>query len=73
MAGRRSAASSKKLPLLPRPGMRLVREWQGVTHIVTVGEDGVLRWNEREWRSLSQIARTITGTQWSGPAFFGLR
>jgi hypothetical protein len=33
----------------------------------------VIRWNEREWRSLSEVARAITGTRWSGPAFFGLR
>jgi hypothetical protein len=54
-------------------GMRLVREWDGRVHVVTVGEDGVIRWNEHEWRSLSEVARAITGTRWSGPAFFGLR
>ena len=53
------------------PGMRLVREWQGRVHVVTVGEDQVIRWDEREWRSLSEVARAITGTRWSGPAFFG--
>lgn len=55
------------------PGMRLVRVWNGRTHVVTVGEDKVIRWNEREWRSLSEVARAITGTRWSGPAFFGLK
>ena len=55
------------------PGMRLVREWQGQVHVVTVGEDRVIRWDEREWRSLSEVARAITGTRWSGPAFFGLK
>lgn len=55
------------------PGMRLVRAWNGRTHIVTIGEDKVIRWNEREWRSLSEVARAITGTRWSGPAFFGLK
>lgn len=55
------------------PGMRLVREWQGRVHVVTVGEDQVIRWDEREWRSLSEVARAITGTRWSGPAFFGLK
>lgn len=55
------------------PGMQLVRVWQGVSHIVTMGEDGVIRWNDREWRSLSAVARAITDTRWSGPAFFGLR
>ena len=57
----------------PRAGMRLVREWQGRAHVVTVGEDQVIRWNAREWRSLSEVARAITGTRWSGPAFFGLK
>ncbi|MDP1027041.1 DUF2924 domain-containing protein [Sphingomonas sp. KR1UV-12] len=56
-----------------RPGMRLVRAWQGRVHVVTVGEDGIIRWDEREWRSLSEVARAITGTRWSGPAFFGLK
>ncbi|MBM6577650.1 DUF2924 domain-containing protein [Microvirga sp. SRT01] len=56
-----------------RPGMRLVREWQGRVHVVTVGEDQVVRWEERPYRSLSEVARAITGTRWSGPAFFGLK
>jgi hypothetical protein len=54
-------------------GMRLVREWEGRVHIVTVGDDQVIRWEEREYRSLSEVARAITGTRWSGPAFFGLK
>lgn len=56
-----------------QPGMRLVREWGGKAHVVTIGEDRVIRWNEREWRSLSEVARAISGTRWSGPAFFGLK
>lgn len=56
-----------------RPGMRLAREHAGVMHVVTIGEAGEIRWKEREWRSLSEVARAITGTRWSGPAFFGLR
>ena len=56
-----------------RAGMRLVREWGGKAHIVIVGEDQVIRWNGREWGSLSEVARAITGTRWSGPAFFGLK
>jgi DNA-binding transcriptional MocR family regulator len=55
------------------PGMRLVREWNGVLHVVTVAEDGAVLWNEKSWRSLSEVARAITGTRWSGPAFFGLK
>lgn len=56
-----------------RPGMRLIREHGGKVHIVTIGENGEVIWNEREWKSLSEVARAITGTRWSGPAFFGLR
>lgn len=61
-------------PPLPqlRPGTRLVREWRGEAHQVTVLEDG-FEYREMNYRSLSQIARSITGTQWSGPLFFGLR
>ncbi len=55
-----------------KPGTRLMREWQGETHSVTVLESGFLYRGER-YDSLSVIARTITGTRWSGPAFFGLR
>ena len=39
----------------------------------SVGEDQVIRWDNREWHSLSKVARAITGTRWSGPAFFGLK
>ena len=55
-----------------KPGMRLVREWRGETHDVLVLEDG-FEWNGERLRSLSAIAREITGTQWSGPLFFGLK
>ncbi len=54
-------------------GTRMVREWQGKAHVVTIGEDQVIRWEAREYRSLSQVAKAITGTHWSGPAFFGLK
>ena len=54
-----------------KPGVRLMREWRGETHQVLVLEDG-FEWNGRRWRSLSAIAREITGTHWSGPRFFGL-
>ena len=55
------------------PGSRLVREWHGAVHIVTIAENGATEWNGRTWRSLSEVARAITGTRWSGPAFFGLK
>lgn len=66
-------ASDRSVSKQARPGTRLVREWQGRTHVVTVGEDGAVLWSDRSWRSLSEVARAITGTRWSGPAFFGLK
>jgi hypothetical protein len=56
-----------------RPGMRLVREWQGRMHVVTIDEDQGIHHEGRTYRSLSEVARAITGTRWSGPAFFGLK
>lgn len=44
-------------------GMRLVREWNGKAHVVTVGEDKAIRWEERTYGSLSEVARAITGTR----------
>jgi hypothetical protein len=54
------------------PGTQLIREWQGTTHQVTVLEKG-FEYRSKSYRSLSAIARHITGTQWSGPQFFGVR
>ncbi len=54
-----------------KPGARLVREWNGATHVVEVVDDGFI-WNGARHSSLSAIARTITGARWSGPRFFGL-
>ena len=53
-------------------GTRLIREWQGVEHQVTVLEDG-FEYQGRRYKSLSAAARAITGTRWNGPLFFGLR
>jgi len=53
-----------------KPGAKLVRAWRGETHRVTVLEDG-FEWKGTQWRSLSAIAREITGVHWSGPRFFG--
>jgi hypothetical protein len=55
------------------PGMRLVRTWGGKAHVVTVSEDGSVTWNGQGYPSLSAAAYAITGTRWSGPAFFGLK
>ena len=69
-----NAPDAPKTPAtpLPRAGTILVRQWRGTTHRVTVVGDGFL-WNGAIHKSLSSIARAITGTTWNGPRFFGLR
>jgi hypothetical protein len=57
--------------LAVKPGSRLIREWHGRTHTVTVTEDG-FEYGGRSYSSLTQIAKKITGAHWSGPRFFGL-
>jgi hypothetical protein len=66
--------SSPKTPRVRRAqsGTILVREWQGKAHRVTMLDDGV-SFNGKHYRSLSEVAREITGSRWSGPRFFGLR
>lgn len=64
-------AARKAAPAVVKPGTRLVREWNGQTHTVLVHADGV-EWRGKRYRSLSVIAREITGAHWSGPRFFGL-
>ena len=54
------------------PGTLLIREWRGVAHQVTVSDDTVV-YRGKRYGSLSEVARLITGTRWSGPLFFGLR
>ncbi len=56
----------------PIAGTRLLREYQGVEHVVTVTRDGY-EYQGRPYQSLSAIARAITGTRWNGWMFFGLR
>lgn len=53
-------------------GSHLIRVWNGETHQVTV-RDNIFIYQGKEWRSLSAIARHITGTNWSGPVFFGIK
>jgi hypothetical protein len=65
------AATTPRRPEL-KAGNRLVREWQGRTYDVLVLDDG-FSWQGTHHRSLSAIARKITGTAWSGPLFFGLK
>jgi hypothetical protein len=66
-----AAATPNAVSQRLRPGAHLIREWNGSTHTVDVVEDGYL-WKGTRYRSLSAIARAITGTRWSGPRFFGL-
>jgi hypothetical protein len=72
LRGDRTAKAAVLMALPPRSGTILVREWQGTSHHVTVVEGGFL-WNDKTYRSLSAIARAITGTSWNGPRFFGMR
>ena len=57
---------------IPIAGTRLLREYQGVEYTVTVTTDGY-EWQGRPYKSLSVIARAITGTRWNGLLFFGLK
>jgi hypothetical protein len=65
-----SKASNPKARAL-KPGVRLVREWNGRSYVVDVVEDGFVL-DGRSYRSLSALAFHITGAHWSGPRFFGL-
>ena len=69
MGERAELPPTRKVSL--KPGVRLIREWDGKTHEVTVMETG-FGWAGTTWTSLSAIARAMTGTRWSGPRFFGL-
>ncbi|MGD9711383.1 MAG: DUF2924 domain-containing protein [Thermomicrobiales bacterium] len=71
-SGSNRASTNNGSPSFARAGTRLVREWQGSLHEVVVLEKGFL-WNGSTYRSLSEIARLITGTRWSGPRFCGLK
>ena len=66
--GRVGAAPTVSL----KPGTRLVREWRGLTHTITVTEDA-FEYGGQNYPSLTNIAKAITGSHWSGPRFFGLR
>jgi hypothetical protein len=75
--GKRKPKAPPPIPPVPDPrtrkaGTLLVREFEGVLHTVTVVPDG-FTWQGRTYKSLSEIARLITGTRWNGPRFFGLR
>lgn len=65
-------AAGKALPTTAKPGSHLVREWNGRTYQVEVVEGGYVM-DGKTWRSLSAIAKHITGAHWSGPRFFGVQ
>ena len=65
------AANIAAVPQI-KPGTRLLREWRGETHEV-IAEDAGYNYRGKRFDSLSEIARHITGTRWSGPLFFGLK
>ena len=69
----RTSASRAKTEHRIKAGTRLLREWQGQTHEVTTTAEGTFRYRDETYSSLSEVARQITGTRWSGPAFFGLK
>jgi hypothetical protein len=70
-SGKQAAAEPIALPTQLRSGTRLMREWNGRMHVVDVTDEGFL-FDNKPYRSLSAIARRITGAHWSGPRFFGL-
>jgi Protein of unknown function (DUF2924) len=70
IAGHPGSTTAGKIRL--QPGSMLVREWHGSKHQVSVLKDGFL-YRSKRYCSLSEIARSITGTRWSGPLFFGLK
>jgi hypothetical protein len=67
-----ASASRQRDPRVPAPGTQLIKNYKDETLTVTVLEDGY-QYGERVYRSLSAIARQVTGTQWNGYLFFGLR
>lgn len=70
-----SHISNKAIRIKANPlvqGSRILREWKGVTHLVIVTDQGY-EWQGKTYRSLSAIAKEITGTHWSGPRFFCLK
>jgi Protein of unknown function (DUF2924) len=74
LAGELEGKSRRRSALASRPiaGTCLIREWKGVEHRVTVGHSD-FEYQGRPYRSLSAIAKCITGTQWNGLVFFGLK
>ncbi|MDO8589226.1 MAG: DUF2924 domain-containing protein [Armatimonadota bacterium] len=70
------AAARRPIRIAPertlKPGTVLLRDWHGVQHQVMVLESAIM-FQKKQYKSLSEVARKITGTRWSGPLFFGLK
>lgn len=66
---RKSVIADPRNPII---GTRLIRDWKGTEHTVVVAKDG-FDWNGQRFKSLSAVAKVITGTSWNGYRFFGLR
>jgi hypothetical protein len=71
-SGEKDGKRRKHLNNLPISGTRFIREWRGIEHCVTVCDDGY-EYQDRPYKSLSAVARAITGTRWNGLIFFGLK
>ena len=71
--GGKVAVRRKRVDDRPIAGTRLIREWRGVEHCTTVLHDGCYEYGGRPYKSLSAVARAITGTRWNGWVFFGLK
>jgi len=67
----RDGGDKKPMPRKLTSGTRLVRDWHGVGHTVIVVADG-FEYDGQHWKTLTAVARAITGTHWNGPRFFGL-
>jgi hypothetical protein len=72
VASEQALQQPKPLPDVPSAGTRFLREWGGKVHHVELLPNGRYAYVGIEWRSLSTIAKHITGAHWSGPRFFGV-
>ena len=70
-AARTGEGGARPLPRKLTPGTRLVRDWHGVGHTVVVLADG-FEYDGQHWKTLTAVAKAITGSHWNGPLFFGL-
>jgi len=68
-----NASEVQSKPSIPLSGTRLIRNWKGVDHEVIIRNDGVIEYKNGLYRSLSAVAKKITGTNWNGRTFFGIK